>query len=261
MRKVFFFVTFFVFLSFLTEAQWSTVNPYTYVLTTTNRVGIGTTSPSIGKLQIGSPGNSDSNKIVIPGLYNFEKVKLGEYPNGAAALEFINHIDFVSSFGVRLMANVDQGVKGLLFQYAPPVSTESGLTYSNGMFLRATDGYLGIGTTNPQSLLAVKGILTAQKVVVTQSGWSDYVFDSSYQLLSLDTVENFIQTNKHLPDVPSAKEIQADGNDLADNQRIMLQKIEELTLYIIGQNKQITKQNKKIEALQTEVAEMKKHPR
>ncbi len=112
-------------------------------------------------------------------------------------------------------------------------------------------GSIGIGTTNPQSLLAVKGTVTAQKVVVIQTGWSDYVFDSSYNLKSLSTVERFVKDNKHLPDVPSAAEVEKDGIDLGNTQSTLLRKIEELTLYMI-------EQNKKIETLETEVKELKK---
>lgn len=100
-------------------------------------------------------------------------------------------------------------------------------------------GKLILGTTAVQSALDVNGNIKTRKITVTQTNWADYVFDSSYQLASLHQVEKYIQTNKHLPDVPSAATVQKDGVDLAENQALLLKKIEELTLYIIAQEKRI----------------------
>ncbi|RXK85953.1 hypothetical protein [Filimonas effusa] len=119
-------------------------------------------------------------------------------------------------------------------------------------------GRVGIGTIRPQSELAVKGTITSMKVKVTQTGWPDYVFDSSYQLPSLPQIETFIHQNKHLPEVPSATEVKTNGLDLGDNQAILLKKIEELTLYIIQQNKQIDQQNKQINQQNTQLILQKK---
>ncbi|GGH76551.1 hypothetical protein HNQ91_004342 [Filimonas zeae] len=100
-------------------------------------------------------------------------------------------------------------------------------------------GNVGIGTLAPQSKLAVNGIITAQKLKVTNVGWADYVFDSSYRLQPLHEVEQYIQQNKHLPDVPTAAVVAKEGADIGDNQALLLKKIEELTLYIIQQEKRI----------------------
>jgi hypothetical protein len=102
-------------------------------------------------------------------------------------------------------------------------------------------GNVGIGTTNPTQKLSVDGTVLARKVKVSQtpSDWPDYVFDSSYQLAPLHAVEKYIQQNKHLPEIPSAAEVKNNGIDLGDNQAVLLKKIEELTLYIIEQNKKL----------------------
>ncbi|MFL9485769.1 hypothetical protein ACI6Q2_23525, partial [Chitinophagaceae bacterium LWZ2-11] len=102
------------------------------------------------------------------------------------------------------------------------------------------DGNVGIGTTNTGSnKLAVEGTIGARKLKITQiTPWPDYVFDSSYVLTPLAQVEQFIKDNKHLPDVPSAKEVTDKGLDVGDNQAMLLKKIEELTLYMIEMKKE-----------------------
>jgi hypothetical protein len=122
------------------------------------------------------------------------------------------------------------------------------------------DGSVGIGVTNTSDvdykLFVDKGIKT-KKVKVTQTAWPDYVFHQQYKLPSLTEVEKYIKANNHLPEVPSAKEIETDGLNLGDNQAVLLKKIEELTLYIIELNKKSEEQNKKITELEKRDSEMK----
>ncbi|TXJ25953.1 MAG: hypothetical protein E6Q24_13785 [Chitinophagaceae bacterium] len=101
------------------------------------------------------------------------------------------------------------------------------------------NGNVGIGTIDPQAKLAVNGDIFAKKIKVTQTGWPDYVFDSAYQLLPLVAVEKFVNQHKHLPEVPSADFIGRNGLDVGESQAVLLKKIEELTLYIIQQQKEL----------------------
>lgn len=100
--------------------------------------------------------------------------------------------------------------------------------------------------------LAVSGGIITEKVRVATNGttfWADFVFDKSYKLRSLNEVAKYIKLNKHLPDVPSTADVNEQGIDLANTQAILLQKIEELTLYVIDQNKKIERLNKKVRQL------------
>ncbi|GAA4314415.1 hypothetical protein [Compostibacter hankyongensis] len=102
--------------------------------------------------------------------------------------------------------------------------------------------------TNADYKLDVNGNVRANKVVVNTTG-ADFVFDSTYHLPSLKEVKHYIEMNGHLPDVRSAKTMRNEGVDLGQNQMKLLQKIEELTLYMIAQDKKISEQQKLIRQL------------
>ncbi|MDO9152797.1 MAG: hypothetical protein Q7U47_03660 [Paludibacter sp.] len=102
------------------------------------------------------------------------------------------------------------------------------------------NGKIGIGTTLPDELLTVNGIIHAKEVKVDLTGpLADFVFDPAYNLMPLTEVEQFVKTNRHLPMIPSATEVQTNGLNLGEMQNKLLQKIEELTLYVIEQQKRI----------------------
>ena len=103
------------------------------------------------------------------------------------------------------------------------------------------NGNVGIGTTNPTSMLTVAGNIASREVQVTVDAGKvpDYVFENDYKLKSLLEIEEYIKTNKHLPEIPSAKEIEKNGLMLAEMNIALLKKIEEMTLYMIEQNKRI----------------------
>jgi hypothetical protein len=131
---------------------------------------------------------------------------------------------------------------------------ESGVLNTGIMLNRL--GNVGIGTENPDAKLAVKGKIHAEEVKVDLAVPADYVFQkyytgtsalkSDYMMPTLAEVENYTKVNHHLPNVPSAKEIQQNGVSLGEMSNVLLQKVEELTLYVI-------EQNKKIEALEAKL--------
>lgn len=122
------------------------------------------------------------------------------------------------------------------------------------------NGNIGMGTTDAKGYkLAVNGSAIFTKAVVkSYSAWPDYVFGKDYSLMPLDSVESFIQTNKHLPDVPSADEVNKNGIDIGENQKILLQKTEELTLYIIEQDKTIKSQQSQLSLLEERISKLEK---
>ena len=107
-------------------------------------------------------------------------------------------------------------------------------------------------STGDGANLFLNGELKAKLVRVSSiNPWADYVFDKNYHLLPLAEVERFIEKNKHLPEIPSAKEIEKNGQDLGSLQVLQMQKIEELTLYLIAQEK-------RMQALEQKLLEMQK---
>ncbi len=109
-------------------------------------------------------------------------------------------------------------------------------------------GKVGINTTTPDYELDVLGTIRAEEIIV-DTGWSDFVFKDDYKLPTLDEVSSFISENGHLPDIPSAAEVEANGVTLGQMNSKLLQKVEELTLYTLDQQSQLTKQQHLIDQL------------
>ncbi len=101
------------------------------------------------------------------------------------------------------------------------------------------NGNVGIGTNNPTNKLSVNGNIRSKEVIVETANWPDYVFENSYPLKPLAEVEEYIKAHNHLPGIPAATQLETEGLHLGDIQKKMMEKIEELTLYIIQQQKEI----------------------
>jgi hypothetical protein len=114
------------------------------------------------------------------------------------------------------------------------------LRNNNGIVLRVNgNGRMGIGVDNPEAKLHVCGTIRTTEIQVNMIG-CDFVFEKDYNLMSLSDLEQFIKQNKHLPEIPPATEMEsAEGFPLGALNTKLLQKIEELTLYIIEQNKRL----------------------
>ena len=117
-------------------------------------------------------------------------------------------------------------------------------------------GAVGIGITSANFLpdgylFAVDGKIISEEIRVEMSGdWPDYVFEPDYKLTSLEDLESQIEEKGHLPGIPSAKKVEREGFELGDMQKRMMEKIEELTLYMIEANKQIKSLEEKVKSLE-----------
>jgi len=125
-------------------------------------------------------------------------------------------------------------------------------------------GIVGIGTTTTGThKLAVDGTIGAREITVELGTWSDFVFEPDYDLRPLAEVEEYINKNHHLPEIPSAAEVEENGINLGEMNAKLLQKIEELTLYLIEQNKtngeqnnQLVTQNESMEKMQKQIDQL-----
>jgi hypothetical protein len=124
--------------------------------------------------------------------------------------------------------------------------------YTDALTIKGSNANVGIGTTNPDSKLTVAGNIHAQEVKVTVNAGlvPDYVFANDYKLKSLQEVEKYIKQNNHLPEIPSAQEIEKNGLMLAEMNLNLLKKMEEMTLYMIEQNKQIIDLKNRLEKVE-----------
>ena len=120
-----------------------------------------------------------------------------------------------------------------------PVGFPDGIIVGTGVSIPAGSTYK----------MAVGGGIITEKVRVATNGtlfWADFVFEPSFKLRPLSELAQYIKLNKHLPDIPSTAEVTKNGIDLAETQALLLQKIEELTLYVIEQNKNIGELERKV---------------
>ena len=217
-------------------------------------LGIGTTSPAFS-LDVQGFGSRVKNTSNSFNAYTTFRVQGPDYANGLE-LDFFgnNNIssDPIYSYGGG------PGSAALINVNAKPLVLG---TNNQGKMIIDGAGNVGIGTTSPDAKLAVAGQVHAQevKVSVTVPG-PDYVFEKDYQLTSLEEIKNYIDQNKHLPEVPSAKEMEKNGIQLGEMNMLLLKKIEELTLHLLNQEKKFTAQEERIKELESVVKEKQVQP-
>jgi hypothetical protein len=192
-------------------------------------VRIGNTSPDYGKVLIAGNISKNSGGITSDNSILHLTTNENDYP-----------------FGLKLFL---VGSDNPASRYAMFQTGDHNISNQGNIALQPAGGNVGIGTSSPSERLSVNGNIRAKKVIVSQSGWSDYVFDDNYQLKPLSELAKFIKQNKHLPDIPSAKEVEEKGISVGDNQALLLKKIEEITLYLIELKKENEQQQQLIDQL------------
>ncbi|MBL6448707.1 hypothetical protein JMN32_20510 [Fulvivirga sp. 29W222] len=190
-------------------------------------IGFGTTTPEeklhvIGTSSIeGNIGTPTINHW-LPGSHTLE---LTNTDAGDVVLSF--HRAGLSNAAIKHSSSM-----GLIF-------SGNGEYNSNHMHI-TRDGYVGIGTSTPGTYkLAVEGKIGAREIQVKTGTWADYVFEEDYKLADLSEVEKYIKENKHLPGIPTTAEVEKDGVNLGEMNVKLLEKVEELTLYVIELKKEI----------------------
>lgn len=219
----------------LAAASWSEKMS----ITDAGRVGIGTTSP-VSILNV--VGSAQNDGLWMAGT-SVTKIALLNNITAGAYNSLSQNGDNLLVWTGSTIDNADAG--GLVIG---PWTAGAG-SVGNGIRITSS-GNVGVGTVNPGPYkMVVEGMFGARKIKITQAlPWADYVFDDEYRLRTLEEVEQFIKNNKHLPEVPTTKEVEKEGLDLGNNQALLLKKIEELTLYAIQQDKKVNEFEKKLSA-------------
>lgn len=191
------------------------------VFPTAGFCGIGTTNPMF---PLDVYGN-----VQISGSLNQQ---------GAIYMYGSNHFSFAHQNGEGVINFGNQGIGGLHFRSVPVAGSMS--NYNEVMTIK-NNGEIGIGTQTTNGYkLAVNGSIRANAVRV-ESGWADYVFNENYPLLSMLDLRAYIKENGHLPNVPTADEVEENGVDVSESIEMLLVKVEELTLYVLELEEKVRK--------------------
>jgi len=233
---------------------------------TTGSVGIGTATPTSGaKLDVATTLTISSSKLAY---FGSKSVTTGENSQGI----FIGHKQYAIMSGQHALFQQYSSIYSVVgtantgyIDFNAPATTNTTVSalrfgFDTSEFMRINqDGKVRIGlgtndikTPDGYKLFVEDGILTEKvKVAVkTTTNWADYVFAADYKLMPLNEVEKYTKENNHLPNVPSASQMVENGLDVAQMDAKLLEKVEELTLYLIEQQKQI-------ESLKSEITVLK----
>jgi hypothetical protein len=239
----------------MSYAQWSGGTGTQYMKTLGN-VGIGisnptadisvydATGPAALTLDCGNTGNTTKGQYTMQANGGADFYRNVLRKNSSGEYEMLQTLQSTALGGslAFLYVNTTSGKFEMRSGIRDAEFLNTGKVYFNGKNLDATYAGVGIGTTaiasSPAVLLQVGGKIKCQEVEVAVTPWPDHVFKTGFNLMSLDQVEAFINTNKHLPDVPSEEDVAANGVSVGQMNATLLQKVEELTLYMIDLKKE-----------------------
>lgn len=206
------------------------------------RVGIGTTTPGAPLHVVGM--NYTNGSIVV------DQPVVGGISGWFRGASAGNSNLVIQGGGGNYEAYWITATNGLL-----KIGANGGVEPAVGAININDNGNVGIETTNTYGyMLAVNGsAIFTQAVVKAYANWPDYVFRPGYRLPSLDSLSHYIRANHHLPEMPSADSVEKNGLDLGGNQAALLKKVEELTLYIVQQQKELSAQRRRISRLEAKM--------
>lgn len=208
-------------------------------------IGIGTNGP---RVNLDVLGTTFSNKIFIGGQpeVSSERLRITGYSELSNTDIFV-----INNASNNLLSFSNQGILKLNYFSSTPSNVFSINANSDNILTVTDKGELLINGYNSERPLEISsdgykilqlnsnGLLRLRELKIDQNQWADYVFDTDYELMSIEELSSYISKNKHLPGVPSELELQESGVNVAEMNKILMEKIEELTLYIIDQNKKI----------------------
>lgn len=237
----------------------------TNALLNSGNVGIGTASPKV-LLDVSKIAEIDNSETLMRfsvsdaigqdlSIQNYTAINGKFIPlivsqsnrNDSYSLGLMSVLEKVSlDQGSIPMIRFDARVQSEALKYRPLFSWGS---YTNDYMTMLASGNLGIGTSSPEHKLDIVGTARAHQIIVNTQKTADFVFESDYKLQSLDQINAFITTNKHLPGIQSAVQMEKEGLNVGQFQIDLLQKIEELTLHLIEKDKQIREQQSEMDAI------------
>ena len=235
-------------------------------------VGIGTINPDskldvLGQIKSYNAGFGQIDQATSTKNYaNFSTNNHGSvlvssnlYFSTNDVLKIANTHGTMSGSAILFPGNFQPNQGKILFYTTNPASVQQDQFYSGAIAMEISGGgNVGIGLTNPQNKLDVNGTIHSKEVKVDMSGWPDYVFKKEYDLPTLEEVEKHIIKKGHLENVPSEEEVLKNGINLGDMNAKLLQKMEEMTLYMIEQNKRMNQLEKENQNLKTRLDSIKK---
>ncbi|MBB6239860.1 hypothetical protein HDC90_004522 [Pedobacter sp. AK013] len=199
-------------------------------------IGINTNSFNNNELHIYGNSPSATNLILSANYENIYRWKFKTTDRGNAI-----DLDIVAT------NNIDQEEQ--LIKFSPSFSGRPELSFMND-WLVVNNGNIGMGTVTPSERLAVNGKIRAREIKVDATNWPDYVFEEGHQTGTLEELESYIKANRHLPEIPIAKEVESNGVELGAMNKLLLKKIEELTIHLIEKDKQINSLINRVDVLE-----------
>jgi len=201
-----------------------------------------------------------AGNFTVGGLTHLNVTGIGVGPN---SLYQLNLASVNKEVGIRLLNlqtnNTPQkyGIKNLVNNDDIIAYSVTRISNNQDVFVVMGDGSINVRSDISQNIKSFSvtdivnnedvfkvmsdGTIYATKVIIHETPFPDYVFESNYKLMPINELEMYIVTNKHLPNMPAAKDVEENGADLGEINRLLVEKIEELTLYIIEQDKRIQK--------------------